>query len=54
MAVPHVAGIAALLREGAPNLTAREVWGRLKSTARRLGIPAQDVGEGVAQVPIVP
>ncbi|WP_433279802.1 S8 family serine peptidase [Pseudonocardia xinjiangensis] len=50
MATPHVAGIAALWaqRSGADG---RELWDALVGAARPLGLPAQDVGAGLAQAP---
>jgi subtilisin family serine protease len=51
MAAPFVAGIAALHLESAPEMTARELWMRLTQTARRLDLPAADVGAGLVQAP---
>ena len=51
MAAPFVAGIAALHLESAPEMTARELWTRLTQTARRLDLPAADVGAGLVQAP---
>jgi subtilisin len=50
MATPHVAGIAALWaqRSGARG---RALWDALVGAARPLGLPAQDVGAGLAQAP---
>ncbi len=50
MATPHVAGIAALIAEkhGARGW---ELWARLAQTARRLDLPATDVGAGLVQAP---
>jgi subtilisin family serine protease len=49
MATPHVAGIAALLLEENPNLTANELWRLLVSRARVLPLPSGDVGAGLVQ-----
>jgi subtilisin family serine protease len=50
MAAPHVAGIAALWsqRTGA---TGRELWTQLVQAARRLPLPASDVGSGLVRAP---
>jgi subtilisin family serine protease len=50
MATPHVAGVAALL---AQQHEARgwELWARLAQQARRLPLPATDVGAGLVQAP---
>lgn len=50
MATPHVAGVAALLAEkyGARGW---ELWARLAQSARRLGLPATDVGAGLVLAP---
>ncbi|MFE9748374.1 S8 family serine peptidase [Saccharothrix saharensis] len=50
MATPHVAGVAALIAEkhGARGW---ELWARLSQTARRLALPATDVGAGLVQAP---
>ena len=49
MATPHVSGIAALLRQENPEMTAAELWRHLTSKARALPLPAGDVGAGVVQ-----
>ncbi len=50
MATPHVAGIAALwATAGGGNGSA--LWSTLVRTARRLSLPASDVGAGLAQAP---
>ncbi len=46
-AAPYVAGLAALLRERHPDLTAREVADRIVATARRPAGPDAAVGHGV-------
>lgn len=54
MATPHVAGLAALVRQAYPTLTPDDVKALLKSTARDLGMPtdAQGVGEVDARTAI--
>ncbi len=49
-ATPHVAGIAALLREAEPEIAAADLWRRLVSGARALPLPVRDVGAGLVQV----
>lgn len=49
MATPHVAGIAALLKEANPTLTSGALWRLLVSRARTLQFPASDVGAGLVQ-----
>jgi subtilisin family serine protease len=51
MATPHVSGIAALLAEANPKASAAEIKDLLLSGARRLPLPARDVGVGLAQSP---
>lgn len=51
MACPHVSGIAALYAEARPNLTAKELWQVLVTTAKRLPFDAVDVGAGLVQAP---
>jgi subtilisin family serine protease len=48
-ATPHVAGIAALLRQENPSLTASELWRLLTSRAQPLPQPSGDVGAGLVQ-----
>ncbi len=50
MATPHVAGVAALLKEQDPSLTAGGLWRLLSSRARPLPYPAGDVGAGLVRV----
>jgi subtilisin len=50
MATPHVAGIAALLKEANPNFAAGDLWRLLVSRATPLSYPAKDAGAGLAQV----
>jgi subtilisin len=49
MATPHVAGIAALLKEANPTLSSGALWRLLVSRARTLQFPASDVGAGLVQ-----
>ena len=51
MATPHVAGIAALLAEANPEARGRALASLLTQTARRLALPARDVGSGLVQAP---
>ena len=51
MATPHVAGIAALLAEANPTARGAALWALLVQTARRLPLPARDVGAGLVQAP---
>lgn len=51
MATPHVAGIAALLAEANPGARGRELVSLLLQGARRLSLPARDVGSGLVQAP---
>lgn len=50
MATPHVAGIAALLRQANPSLSADQLWRLLTSTAMNLPLSAQDVGAGLIKI----
>lgn len=51
MATPHVAGVLALLAEENPEASAAELKSLLLSRARRLSLPAVDVGAGLVQAP---
>ena len=51
MATPHVAGVLALLAEENPEASAAELQALLLSRARRLALPAVDVGAGLVQAP---
>ena len=51
MATPHVAGIAALLAEANPGSRGRALASLLLQGARRLSLPARDVGSGLVQAP---
>jgi subtilisin len=51
MATPHVAGIAALWAEVDPNFRGRALMSMLTQSARRLNLPARDVGAGMVQAP---
>ena len=51
MATPHVAGIAALIAEAFPGISAAELWLKLERRAKVLeGQLIRDVGRGLAQV----
>ena len=51
MATPHVSGIAALYAE-ATGARGQELWERITENARKLSLPAKDVGAGLAQAPM--
>jgi subtilisin len=51
MATPHVAGIAALFAEANPDVRGRGLLNLLVQNARRLPVPARDVGAGLIQAP---
>jgi hypothetical protein len=52
MAVPHVAGIAALWAEAlGPRANAQLLWQSLMGNVRRLTIPSRDAGLGLVQAP---
>jgi subtilisin family serine protease len=51
MATPHVAGIAALYAEADPAARGAALWRALVGGARRLTLPASDVGAGLVQAP---
>jgi subtilisin family serine protease len=51
MATPHVAGIVALLAQANPAASAAELKSLLLTGARRLQIPAVDIGVGLVQAP---
>jgi subtilisin family serine protease len=51
MAAPHVAGVAALIAESRADLRGDRLKETLLRTARRLPLPVQDVGAGLAQAP---
>ncbi|MCM3873500.1 MAG: S8 family serine peptidase [Pyrinomonadaceae bacterium] len=51
MATPHVAGIAALLAEANPGARGRALASLLIQSARRLLLPARDIGSGLVQAP---
>jgi subtilisin family serine protease len=50
MATPHVAGLAALWSQ-TTGATGQALWTKLTEAARSLGLPATDVGAGLAQAP---
>ena len=52
MATPHVAGIAALLKEANPDVQGGALGWLLLQSSRRLGLTAADVGVGLAQAPV--
>ncbi|MFL6214870.1 MAG: S8 family peptidase [Blastocatellia bacterium] len=49
MATPHVAGIAALFAQAAPNARGRALWQLLLQNARHLSLLPRDVGAGLVQ-----
>jgi subtilisin family serine protease len=51
MATPHVAGVLALLAEQDPQADSALLKTRLLGLARRLPLPATDVGAGIVQAP---
>jgi len=51
MATPHVAGCAALLAQSNPSLRGAALRQALLARARRLPLPATDVGAGLVQAP---
>jgi subtilisin family serine protease len=51
MATPHVAGIAALWAQSNASFRARALMSILTQSARRLTLPARDVGAGLVQAP---
>jgi hypothetical protein len=51
MATPHVAGCAALWAQSSAALRGPALRARLTATARRLPLPASDVGAGLVQAP---
>ena len=51
MATPHVAGCAAMWAQTSPNLRGQNLWRKLQETARRLPLPASQVGAGLVQAP---
>lgn len=51
MATPHVAGCAALWAQSNAAFRGRALWQVLQRTARRLPLPARDVGAGLVQAP---
>ena len=52
MATPHVAGIAALLKEANPDMQGGALGWLLLQHSRRLELPARDIGIGLAQAPV--
>jgi subtilisin family serine protease len=52
MATPHVAGCAALWAQYT-GLRGKPLWNRLTNAARNIGLPAQQVGAGLVQAPVV-
>lgn len=51
MATPHVAGCAALWAQSSPSFRAVALMRQLQRSARRLPLPASDVGAGLVQAP---
>jgi subtilisin family serine protease len=51
MATPHVAAVAALIAEANPTMSGQSLWARIVQTAKRLPLPASDVGAGLVQAP---
>ena len=51
MATPYVAGVAALLCEAYPDASPIEIWDKLTTSARNVGLPARDAGTGLVQAP---
>jgi subtilisin family serine protease len=51
MATPFVAGMAAILWEEFPKATANQIWMKLIEAAKRLRLPAADVGAGLVFYP---
>jgi subtilisin family serine protease len=51
MATPHVAGVLALLTQANPTASPAQLKNTLSSSARRLTLPATDVGSGLVQAP---
>ncbi|HVV07382.1 MAG TPA: S8 family serine peptidase [Puia sp.] len=51
MAAPFVAGVAALLWEEYPDVTAREIWEKLIGQVRKLGLRTVGAGAGLVYVP---
>ncbi|HZG05113.1 MAG TPA: S8 family serine peptidase [Streptomyces sp.] len=51
MATPHVAGVIGLLAQANPEASAAELKSLLLAQARRLPVPAVDVGAGLLQAP---
>ena len=52
MATPHVAGIAALLKEANSAMVGGALGWLLLQSSRRLDLPARDVGAGLVQAPV--
>jgi subtilisin family serine protease len=50
MATAFVAGLAALMWEQFPKASAGEIWAKMVQQARRLALPASDVGAGLGYV----
>lgn len=51
MATPHVAGLAALIRQKNPGYSPAQVKNQLRVTARSLGVSADDQGQGEVVAP---
>jgi hypothetical protein len=50
MAVPHVAGVVALMLEANPSLSPDDIFSILQKTAHNLGVPGKDVESGHGRI----
>lgn len=51
MATPYVAGMAALYWEENPGVNASDIWNYISQGAKRLDLPASDIGSGIVRPP---